>query len=280
MKNIARLVWAIVLTLGLLETGHAQSETPWTLYESVQGSFNSSGQIYKIDTSLSYSLTEHLEIGGGTPVYLVRASDPTDSLGEAWNAGLGNAYLEFRLRTVNSSWAFSSGVTAAAPTGDRSRGFSTGEVSLDWTNSLSIYLPRATLFGSAGLANTVSDTAFFVRPFTSDGLVADFDLGLFLPVNTWLGFGGLGYAVRGGGEQRVISRLIRTDRTSVVDRRRRFEDRVETRGQDLADDHGFSGWVDFLAVDTSVQVGYSRSVPYGYDTAFFSVGFDVIPMFR
>lgn len=280
MKRITRLVWAIGVGLALVEAGHAQVETPWTLYEGLQGSFNSSGQIYKLDTSLSYALTDYLEIRGGAPVYLVRASEAADPLGEGWNAGLGNAYLEFRLRTASTNWALSSGVTAAAPTGDRSRGFSTGEVSLDWANSLSIYLPRATLFGSAGLANTVSDTAFFVRPFTSDGLVADFDLGLFVPVNDWFGVGGLSYVVQGGGEQRIVSRLIRTDRTSDVDPRRRFEDRVETRGQDLADDHGFSGWVDFLAGETSVQVGYSRSVPYGYDTAFFSVGFDVIPMFR
>lgn len=270
------VVVSLLFSLIRAPAAAAQSDGPWSVSESVQGSFNSAGQIYRIDTSVAYRLTGYLEIGGGVPVYVVKAADAGDPLGSGWNAGPGNAYLDFRLSTSRAGWYFSSGVTAAAPTGDRDRGFSTGHVSADWDNSVAVYLPSLTLFGSAGLANTVSDTSFFIRPFTTTGLVGHFDGGLFLPVNSWLGLGALGYGVRGGGEQQLISRIVRTDHPTVRDRRRGFEDRADTRGQDLADDHGFSAWVDILGGDTSFQVGYSRSVAYAYDTAFFSVGFDIL----
>jgi len=254
----------------------AQADRPWSVDGSIQGSFNSAGQIFKVDTRVSYSLADYFEIGGGLPVYLVRAADSADLLAGGWSAGPGNAFVDLRLIANRTDWSFTSGIRGAAPTGDRDRGFSTGKVSVDWTNSLALYLPAATLFGSAGVANSVSDTSFFVRPFTTTGLVGHFDGGLFVPFNSWLGVGGLGYAVTGGGEQRVVSRLIQTDRTGPVDRRRGFETRVETRGQDLADDHGFSGWLDVApGSDTSFQVGYTRSIPYAYDTLFFSVGFDI-----
>jgi hypothetical protein len=110
--------------------------------------------------------------------------------------------------------------------------------------------------------------------------VGHFDAGLFVPFNSWLGLGTLGYLVAGGGEQQVRSRLVDRDRLSDADRRRLFESRVETRGQDLADDHGFSTWLDFVGGGTSFQFGYTRSIPYAYDTAFFSVGVDVISLFR
>jgi hypothetical protein len=259
----------------------AQVESRWSVYESIQGSFNSAGELFKIDTSADYQVTDHFSVGGGVPIYLVRASDPLDRIGSGWQAGLGNAYLDLEFAADSLDWAFSSGVTAAAPTGDRSRGFSTGKVSVDWTNSVALYLPGTTLFGGAGVANTVADTSFFVRPFTSTGLVGHFDGGAFLPFGQHLGLGVLGYAVRGGGEQQIVSRLVQSDRLGETDVRREFETIVETRGENLADDHGFSTWVDVTGSSgVNFQLGYSRSVPYAYDTAFFAIGFDVVSLVR
>ena len=270
-----------MLAVFLAQPAAAQGENPWSIYESIQGSFNSAGQIFKINTSVAYKLTDYLEAGAGLPVYLVRASDSSHPLGDGWNTGLGNAFVNLRLSTSRNAWYFASGVTAAAPTGDRERGFSTGKVTVDWNNSAAFYLPRATVFASAGVANTVSDTSFFVRPFSSTGLVGHFDGGLLLPFRQRLGVGVLGYAIRGGGEQQVVSRVVQRDGPPGPDQRRGFETTVETRGQDLADDHGFSTWLDIAAgPDASVQVGYTRSVPYAYDTAFFSIGFDIISLVR
>lgn len=259
----------------------AQVEDRWQLYETAQGSFNSAGQLFKIDTRVAYTLTDHLQVGGGLPVYLVRSSEQTRPLGPGWNAGIGNAYVDFRMLVNRPEWSFSSDIRAAAPTGDRQQGFSTGKTTVDWTNAAALYLSQATLFGSAGMANTVADTAFFVRPFTTDGLVGHFDGGVFLPFHPNFGLGFVGYAVRGGGTQEVLSRLVDTDVAPPLDRRRGFETQVETRGEDLADDHGFSTWLDITSGSgVSVQVGYTRSVPYAYDTAFFSIGFDAVSLLR
>jgi len=273
------VILAVVLALSP-RPAQSQSESAWSVDESLQGSFNSSGQIFRIDSRVSYRLTDHFEAGAGLPVYLVRASDVSDPLGEGWSAGLGNVYLDLLLGTGTPDWYLSTGITAAAPTGDEDRGFSTGRVSVDWNSSVAFYIPGATLFGSAGVGNSVSDTSFFVRPFVTTGLVGHSDGGVFIPLSARLGLGALGYVVAGGGEQRVRSRLVQTDRLAGTDRRRGFETTVETRGQDLADDHGFSAWLDISGRAANFQAGYTRSVPYAYDTVFFAVVFDVISLVR
>jgi len=279
--RVLMLFLAGTVALLLQPPAHAQTESPWSVYESVQGSFNSAGDLFRIDTSVRYRVTDHFEVDGGLPVYVVRASDSPGLLGEGWNTGIGNAYVDLRLMATGDAWYLSSAVRTAVPTGDRERGFSTGKVSVDWTSSLAVYAPGLTLFGSAGVANTVADTSFFVRPFTSSGVVGHFDGGAFVPFTQTVGLGFLGYAVRGGGEQQIISRLVDTDTGSIRDRRRAFESRVETRGEDLADDHGISLWFDVgTASGVNFQAGYTRSVPYAYDTAFFSVGFDIVSLVR
>src|SRR5437773_615429 len=79
--------------------------------------------------------------------------------------------------------SYSSTLELTAPTGDKARGFTTGRATADWTNRFSHKMDSFTPFGSAGLANTVSDTKFFVRPFTSLGMVVHFEGGaLSLPL--------------------------------------------------------------------------------------------------
>ena len=61
-------------------------------------------------------------------------------------------------------------------------------------------------------------------------------------------------------------------------RRRAFEDtaRYVTGEEDIARDYGFSGWLDlYPSRDTVLEIGYSRSMFYRYNTLFFSVRFNI-----
>ncbi len=260
-----------------------------TSYFSFGGSSNTLGQIYKLDTSVGYKFNKHFAMDAGLPVYFVNASTASSTSGFSSKNGIGNAYLDLRLTANGPSTYFGSTLRAAAPTGDKDSGFSTGRVTVDWTNYLDATVGRLTPFGSVGLANTVSDTHFFSRPFTSLGFVTNFEGGANLQILKGISLGASGYAVVPSGQQKVFSKLVRRGQggppsgTPGVGQGRGqgkmgvFETESVTVGDaEIAKDHGVSAWVDlFPSSYVTLEVGYSRSVRYAFDTIFFNLGFNL-----
>jgi hypothetical protein len=197
-------------------------------------------------------------------------------------SGVGNAFLGFRFAAKTDQMNYTSNLEFTAPTGDTSRGFSTGRVTADWTNTLSTKVSSLTPFGSIGLANTVSDTAFFVRPFTSLGKVGHFEGGATYDLLPAVRVGLSAYAVQGSGQQRVISKVKRdattTSGSSTTSSKsnRVFDNQMETVSAGIVNDHGFSTWFGVSPKpEVDFHAGYSRSVNYDFNTLFFGVGFHV-----
>ncbi len=255
---------------------------------TVSGSFNQPGKVFKIDPSAGYRFNNHFEIDAGWPVYMVRPSDAGIAAGFSSNNGIGNAYLDLRFFVSHPDLYFSSNVRGTAPTGSTSDGFSTGRVTLDWSNYLQKDFGRFTPFGNVGVANSISDTPFFNRPFTTLGLVGHFEGGAYYELFRHFSIAGSAYAITPSGEQKVYSRLLkRAGPTSTPGgsagmgkangRNRVFETSSITTGNaSIARDHGYSGWIDFHPQShIALEIGYSRSVTYALDTVFFSASFDL-----
>jgi len=153
----------------------------------------------------------------------------------------------------------------------------------DWTNTFSTKASSLTPFGSIGIANTVSDTAFFVRPFTSLGLVGHFEGGATYDLLRAVRIGASAYAVQGSGQQRVFSKIKRDATTTTTTGssttrgpNRVFDNQPETVSQGIVNDHGFSTWFGVSPKpEMDFHAGYSRSVNYDFNTLFFGVGFHV-----
>jgi hypothetical protein len=158
----------------------------------------------------------------------------------------------------------------------------------DWSNMFSRTFGSVTPYASAGLANTVSDTSFFVRPFSSDGRVGHFELGGMWDVFPRVTAGMAGYAVRASGEQRIVSRVIQRDvpvtergvlerGAAGVVRDRVFLTQVEVTGlAEIANDEGFATWLTIRPQrNIDFQVGYNVSTRYDLDSLFFGIGFRV-----
>jgi len=288
----AKWICAFVLLLpALLQAQAAPSgdeERGWSFAQRFQGSTNSAGVILKTNSTLFYQLNQHVEMYGGVPVYFARESSANSTTGSPkFMNGVGNVFTGLVFSTSSPMVNFSSDLVATAPTGDKDRGFSTGHVTVDWTNTLSRSFESITPFASIGLANTVSDTAFFVRPFSSNGAVAHFEGGALIGVMPRTEIGGSAYAVRASGDQHVISKVRRQQSTSTtagrptttVGRQNKgvFETQTDVTGSAaIANDHGFSTWFTLRPSATSdIQVGYSRSVSYQLDSLFFGIGFRV-----
>jgi len=276
-----RLFCATVLILGLAMPTEAQEDRGWSFAGSLSGSANSTGVVTKLDPVLGYSFNKHFSMYGGVPFYFVNSSSTTTSTGTPTSGestrGIGNTFAGLRAAIDTDAVNYSSNLEFTAPTGDESKGFSTGNVTVDWTNHFSRTFSSLTPFVSAGIANTVSDTAFFIRPFTSDGVVGHFEGGAMYDATNTVRLAASAYAVRGSGEQRLRSRVVRGGSGVSGGRDRVFETGPDIITQsDAVNDHGFSTW---LSVSPKPQVnfhtGYSRSVNYDYNSVFFGIGFRI-----
>jgi len=213
----------------------------------------------------------------GLPFYFVNPSDtvgtttPVGSTG--FTNGLGNAYAAMRFAANHPAADFSSTVLVTAPTGDKDKGFSTGRVTADWTNTFSHKFSAVTPFGSAGIANTVSDTSFFARPFTSVGFVSHFDGGATFRLTDFAEAGASAYAVRGSGQQTLFSKGRKGQNSGGTGGLPAGSEIVGSA--ELANDHGFSTWVSVPKSSADFQIGYTRSVNYDLNTLFFGVGFRI-----
>jgi hypothetical protein len=255
----------------------AEDGKGWSFSGRFQGSSNSDGLVTKADPTIGYSLNTHVQTYFGVPFYFVNASSTaTQQVTNGFVSGLGNAYVGMRFKADGDALKFSSIIEGTAPTGDRDKGFSTGRATVDWTNIISYKINRLTPFGSGGISNTVSDTAFFVRPFTSLGLVSHFDAGTTLQIAPLVHVGASVYAIQASGEQRIFSKIKGSGSSASLQKSNRpFETATETIGSsNLTDDHGLATWVGIRAGSSAdLRFGYTRSMGYDLNTLTFGIGF-------
>jgi hypothetical protein len=166
---------------------------------------------------------------------------------------------------------------------------------------------------SIGAANTVSDTSFFVRPFSSKGVVGHYEAGTLMNIAPRFTIGASAYGVRATGEQEIISKVVEKPVTEPVTQPAGaaaqqspaggvlgtvtktagignsqtngangvvpvvFETQQQTIGPAaVANDRGFSTWLTVRSgSSTDFQIGYSRSQTYQLNSLFFGVGFRV-----
>ncbi len=278
-----RFMCAIILVVGLaLPAQAADDGKGWSFFGRFSGSSNSDGLVTKAESGLGYSFNNHWSTYTGVPFYFVNRSSSISTGTSGSMSGVGNAFLGFRFAAKTDLMNYTSNLEFTAPTGDTSRGFSTGRVTGDWTNTLSTKVSSLTPFGSIGIANTVSDTAFFVRPFTSLGKVGHFEGGATYDLLPVVRVGLSAYAVQGSGQQRVISKVKRDatttsgSPTTSSKPNRVFDNQMETVSAGIVNDHGFSTWFGVSPKpEVDFHAGYSRSVNYDFNTLFFGVGFHV-----
>ena len=267
------------------------TEKGFIFSETFQGSSNSLGQVMELNTAVGHNFNKYLGVDAGMPLYFVRPSATSSTTARTSKSGLGNFYVALRLTVDNPVLNFASTLTGTAPTGDTSSGFSTGRATFDWDNRVERTLLRITPFADLGLANTVSDTHFFERPFSSLGTVGHFEAGAKYKVWRDVSVGASAYDILPSGPQKVFSKLITRSSGSSTGgggtsgRRARggvFETASQTTGTaDITRDNGFSGWFDASPVPfLDFEVGYNRSVHYDLNTFSFSVGFNITSLLK
>ncbi|HKW98552.1 MAG TPA: hypothetical protein VJN43_12520 [Bryobacteraceae bacterium] len=261
-----------------------------TLTERILGDGGSVGLITKFDTAVGYRFNRYFAVEGGFPVYAINPSSTfITTTGTHAQTGMGDAYVDVRLYLSNPAVNYYGVLTAAAPTGDRASGLSTGRPTFDWSNLFDRSFGPLMPFAELGIGNTILDQAYFIRPFTSLGFVSHLEGGVSYKVFGPVSVGGSLYAIEPSGQQKVFSKLFGSTpgpgSGNGHPHHGVFENPGETVGTaDITRDHGVSAWV---GADPSkyvqIELGYSRSMDYSLDSVFFGVTFNLgslIPIHR
>ena len=287
MQVILSFVFILGLSLGLSAAVRAQSKEDsgkgliW--YESVIGSSSSLGTVTRFDSTLGYNFNHHFAVDFGVPVLFVHASSSTATTNLRSANGIGDVYTDLRFSLRNPAVNFVSTVRGTAPTGSTSNGFSSGRATADWNNHFDRAFGHVTPFVDLGVANTVPDSAYFVRPFTTLGLTGHFDGGASVRILPLLNFRASAYAIEPSGQQKVFSRLLNRQTSPAGGTPGSshaggvFQTSPETTGSaGIARDHGFSLGFEsspFHVID--LAIGYTRSVSFSLNTVYFGVGLNL-----
>lgn len=273
---LAILILASALTAsaqGLsLPSGKVANFIDWN--ESFEGSTGSSGTETVLNSAMTYRFGR-FSVGAGIPVYFDRSIFPGQTM---ISTGIGDAFL-----TLGSSWHstlynYSMVLTAAAPTGYPDRGFGTGHATLDWNNHLDQTFALFTPYIDAGMANTISDTPYFHRPFTSFGYLAHLEVGVDVGLPRSLGLHVSEYEIAPWGTQTIISRDVVYGATGTGGQDGRvWEVNHLTKGSpSINHDYGLSAGLTYSPKPyLNLTVGYTRSVSFDFGTVSWKMGINM-----
>lgn len=193
-----------------------KSETPFFMYENLQGSPSAAAQSYELDTSFVLAAASRLSIAGGLPLYFTRGSTGNSGALERVNAtGVGDSYLTFNFKPTVSALAWITCVTVFAPTGNSGLGLGTGRTLFNWNNHLEHDFAAWAPYADLGFANTTIARKVLKHPYTTLGRVGNFDAGAQIGLSPKLTLDFSGYADVPSGPQKVYSRIRRRKRAAA-----------------------------------------------------------------
>jgi len=256
--------------------------TGMTLNTAFNGSADSDSSVYDWTTTTGYIFDKHFSANVGVPILVVRGTTSTGTTTS--NSGLGNISAQLQFANKNPVLNFGAVATVALPTGDRSKGLSTGRVTFDWTNQMAKELGRFTPFLSAGVANSIFDSVYRRLPYTTLGTLAHFEAGTAFDLGRSLTISASAYDIAPWGMQKVYSRVVRKGSSGAQASKhgRIYLDKAVTSGGSSIDsDNGFNADLDFNPWKyVDCDFGFSHSVHYQLNTFSFGVSFNLSSLLR
>ena len=272
--------------------GHVPTGTAPGEPEQVQGTSTSLGALLMLDTDVGYAFTSHFSADIGVPFVFVRSpfSLVTNHDWRYTTWIFGDPYLDFRYTASGSGTSFTSILTGTAPASSAEKVFGTGRFGGDWFNHIEHSFKGVTPFLNAGAASGTVNRFILPRPYSlarpyqTLGFMSDFEGGTSFKIARGFSIGGSLYALKPAGRQKVFSRLVAPDSAIAGDgnHHRFFDSAFETVGSSEIDrDNGYSGWIEITHLrHVNLQIGYTRSVHYAFDSATVTLNFDAGFLFK
>jgi len=278
-------------------------------------SFNM-GAITALTVNVGYDFTSHIGGDIGLPLYSSRS--PFSLVNDKdwrYTTVIGSPYIDLRYTTKTTSGVNMVSVLTLSG-GTRSvRTYSTGRGIVDWYNhfdrsyELTVVPVVVTPFVNFGAATGTFDRAVLAtpynvaRPYQTLGALGDGEAGASFTFRKRYKLNGSIYGLAPVGSQKVFSRLVAPDSLIAADdfsptsglpaHGRYWNDFYETGGAvfgnteynggpaRIARDNGYSAWLEVTRFKhVSIEIGYTRSVHYAYDSGFIMIKYDLSRFLR
>jgi hypothetical protein len=259
---------------------------------TLQSSFDSDSHVLKWDSNVGYQFNRHFAMESGIPVYFAGSTlTTTTTTGttktSSTSNGVGDIYLNLRLMATSPKLNFASTVIGTAPTGDRSKGLTSGHATVTWLNHFERSFSKLTPFGEVSVGNTIRDSRFFARPFTSYGTVVAINGGGSYDLSHGFSMGVSAYALEPTGTQTIESKVQHSSTASAGSAATSgkkpvfLQNNVTVGTGDLDRDHGFTTWLGFDPTPYwAIEGGYNRSTQFDLNTFTFNVGLNIGKLWR
>jgi len=263
----------------------------WMLGTRFEGSTSSDGSVYDLGMGAGYNFSHRFGVDLGIPYFFV--GTPTSVKGKNPTAvsgnGLGDLGANIRFFLPGKATNYASTIHLGAPSGDKSKGFSTGHATWNWSNHIEHGWGNFTPYIDGSVGNTVPDTRHVRRPFMTFGYNAAFEAGTQMDAGPF-SLSGSAYDVAPWGPQTVVSRVFRCSSGTkcasagkTSNRKNYLNSSVSTGDASLARDNGFNASVEYKppkmkALD--LEVDYSRSVPLRLNAFSFGIALDIAGVLR
>lgn len=279
IKNLALLA-LFAASLPVVAQKKADPYKGFTEYETFQGSINSDSRLLKLDSTIGWDFNRNFSVFGGIPLYFTNVPASTTTTGGTTTStssnGVGNAYVGMVYRAPGKSVDYAGAITAYAPTGSTANGLSTGRVGVDFSNHFSHSFNKFTPFLDAGAANTVPDSQFTTRAFTSLGAIVHLEEGADYKIAKRTYAGISGYQIVPFGTQKIVSKLDGQGQGGNP-----FDNNTQATGTGLTRENGFNAWVDFQPSPFwRAEIGFSRSTTFNLSSLAFNLRLNVGRMLR
>jgi hypothetical protein len=263
----------------------------WGFGTRFEGSTSGDGSVYDIATGVGYNFSHHFGVDLGVPYNFVGtpSSIKQKNAQAVSGDGLGNLGADLKWIFPGKALTYASTVHLGAPTGDIKKGFGTGHATWNWTNHLEHGFGNFTPFIDGGAGNSVLDSRYFHRPFTTFGYNAQFEAGTEIDAGP-LSLTASAYDVAPWGTQTVVSKLFRCSSgakcsagAKSTNRKNYLNSNITTGDASLTRDNGFNAGVEYKPAKfhyLDFELDYSRSVPLRLNNISFGVAVDIGGMIR
>ena len=275
-----------------------------TAFVEFAGNNSNLGAITTWDINLGYNFTSKIGADIGLPLYTTRTPYSVVTTADwRFTTILGAPYIDLRYTTQRDGVNLISVLTGSA--GYNSvKIYSTGRMKVDLFNHIDhayeIMEPLTfTPFLNFGAGTGTVDNYVMARPYNMArpyetlGYIGNGEAGGNFTLLHHYKIGGSVYGLVPAGPQKVFSRLVSPDSLVGGDssHNRFWNQFFETGGQyvntygggpsRIARDNGYSAWIEVTRYKhLSVEVAYTRSVHYAYDSAFIMVKYDLTKLLR
>ena len=261
----------------------------WGFGARFEGSNSGDGSVYDISAGIGYNFTRHFGVDLGVPYTFIGtpSSIKQKNPGAVSGNGVGDLGADLKFLFPGQSLNYSSTIHLSAPTAGstgKGKGLSTGHATWNWSNHIEHGWGIFTPFIAGGAGNTLPDTKYVKRLYSTFGFNAQFEAGTGVDVGP-LSLSVSAYDVAPWGPQTVFSKVFRcTSGTKCsatgtsTDRKGYTTTSVQSGGASLTRDNGFNAGVEYKPVRypyLDLEFDYSRSVPQRLNSITFGIAVDL-----